>query len=178
MHALVCCQLAECRPWRHCRSITCTNMDMSKIPYITLSLCVAILCLSVRGRGLGAYFVFNFLSWLSKSFRKPLSLFPIVLNYLFFYLLCFQRQQFYLFIISFLSFGLKSSVHLVILMKKNAFTRCEVMVAATQQKSMFYNTYFIPLRVILQLQNGWGHAESLTGLQCSYSCLREITFGF
>lgn len=40
MHALVCCQLAECRPWRLCCSMTCTNMEKTKIPFITISLCV------------------------------------------------------------------------------------------------------------------------------------------
>lgn len=179
MHALVCCQLAECRPWRHCRSIACTDMEMSKIPYITLSLCVAILCLSAWMSLFCPYFVFNFFYWLSKSLWKPLSLFPIVLIHFFFYLLRFHRQQFYLFIISFLSFGRKSSVHLVLLMQKakNAFTKYEVMVAASRQKSMFYNTYRIPLRVILQLQNGWVHAESLAGSRCSHSCFGEISFG-
>lgn len=38
MNALVHCQLAECRPWRHCRSVTYTNMGMTRASFITISL--------------------------------------------------------------------------------------------------------------------------------------------
>lgn len=40
MNALVHCQLAECRPWRHCRSVTYTNMGMTRASFITISLSV------------------------------------------------------------------------------------------------------------------------------------------
>lgn len=34
---LLCCQLAECRPWSHCCSMTCTYMGMNKIPLVTIA---------------------------------------------------------------------------------------------------------------------------------------------
>lgn len=40
MNALVHCQLAECRPWRHCRSVAFTNMGMTRASFITISLSV------------------------------------------------------------------------------------------------------------------------------------------
>lgn len=40
MNALVHCQLAECRPWRHCCSVTYTNMGMTRASFITISLSV------------------------------------------------------------------------------------------------------------------------------------------
>lgn len=42
MHTHACtCQLAECRPWRLFCSMTCTGTEMTKIPFITISLCVS-----------------------------------------------------------------------------------------------------------------------------------------
>lgn len=42
MHTHACtCQLAECRPWRLFCSMTCTGTEMTKIPFITVSLCVS-----------------------------------------------------------------------------------------------------------------------------------------
>lgn len=43
MHAFVCCQLAECRPRSHCFSMTCTNMDVTTVPFIMISLFVSVL---------------------------------------------------------------------------------------------------------------------------------------
>lgn len=40
MNALMHCQLAECRPWRHCCSVTYTNMGMTRASFITISLSV------------------------------------------------------------------------------------------------------------------------------------------
>lgn len=42
VHTHACtCQLAECRPWRLFCSMTCTGTEMTKIPFITISLCVS-----------------------------------------------------------------------------------------------------------------------------------------
>lgn len=42
VHTHACtCQLAECRPWRLFCSMTCTRTEMTKIPFIAMTLCVS-----------------------------------------------------------------------------------------------------------------------------------------
>lgn len=86
MRALVCCQLAECRPWSQCCSMTCTNMEMTKIPFITKSLsvypslCSLCLCPCLSVWMFPSPFVFILCAFsylLSKCLWIPLSPFPV-----------------------------------------------------------------------------------------------------
>lgn len=72
MNALVHCQLAECRPWRHCCSVTYTNMGMTRASLQYHSACFHLLPISLPPL-FSAIFILCLSHWLFMCFLNILS---------------------------------------------------------------------------------------------------------
>ncbi len=145
MHALVCCQLAECRPWRQCCTMTCTNMEMTKILFITIPHCLCYLFslfLSLRFsfsacQPLSIFFFCIFFILLIHGLLNFFEPFPCLLNFMhltcifiFVYSpLCFHKPHCFLFTLVSFSFSIvcRCSVHALcnpaLWQNANAFTK-------------------------------------------------------
>lgn len=110
MHALVCCQLAECRPWRHCCTMTCTNIEITQKAHSLHyhSACVHLLSVSLP---VSAFILVLCASLISMCLWWSLSLSPVfsisrLLPVFFIFIhspLCFLRHQFPLYSISYVT---------------------------------------------------------------------------
>lgn len=81
MHTHACtCQLAECRPWRLSCSMTCISAEMTKIPFITILLCVSPSYFSLSTPPPPFFIVYLFFS-IARVFWKPVSRYPCLFHF-------------------------------------------------------------------------------------------------